>query len=671
MGFTPEMAAARARGMKLVVVDPVLSHAASLADEWVPIRPGTDSALALALMREWVAAGTYDRDFLRRYTNAPYLLGPDGRYARDPESGKPLLWDRVHGLARPFDEVAPDDSALEGAYSVGGVPVRPAFESFREHLEPYTPDHVAAITTVPAATIRRMAAEMAAAAQIGQTTTLEGHTLPLRPAAACWYRGVSAHRHSMLNGMAMGQLDVLLGAVDVPGGLLNASGAGPDWMPAADPDGLITSGNPYASRGMRSALPRRAVKAPETFDLIDLFPVSVYARAMMWLGILERERFGIEYRPEVLIQTRSNTMATAGDPVVVAQALREIPFICCINTFFDETSQFADLLLPDTHALERLVPLVHNPYHFYQSTAMPSERYAWNFQQPVVKAVEKARNWVEVLLEAAERLEVLPDLYSTFNEAARLRPPYRLERDRHYTWEEMSDRATKSVCGDEHGLDYFREHGYYQSPVARDAQAAYPRSFHGARIPLYLEHFIDAGEAVRSFTEARDITWDTSDYTPLVDWKPCLRDEDTPPGFDLWVVNQKLPFMSFSFATENPWLVDLATRSTKVFTVGINTATARSRGLADGDAVVLETPAGKRAVGVARLTEGVHPECLAVPGVHGLWAVGLDRGRGKGIHFNSLLSYSTDRMDMVAAALDACIKVRLRRATRDELATIR
>ena len=106
----------------------------------------------------------------------------------------------------------------------------------------------------------------------------------------------------------------------------------------------------------------------------------------------------------------------------------------------------------------------------------------------------------------------------------------------------------------------------------RDARAAYPLVHHAGRIPVYLEHFIDAGEAVRAYTEARGIAWDTADYEPLVQWKPCLRPEEERPGFDLFVVNQKLPFMSYSFTAENPWLTDLAGRNTKVFTVGISAA---------------------------------------------------------------------------------------------------
>ena len=198
--------------------------------------------------------------------------------------------------------------------------------------------------------------------------------------------------------------------------------------------------------------------------------------------------------------------------------------------------------------------------------------------------------------------------------------------------------------------------------MVRGARASYPLIHHPGRIPLYLEHFVDAGEAVRNYTDARGIDWDTADYVPLVDWKPCLRPEDSPPEFDLFVVNQKLPFMSYSFTGENPWLMDLAGRNTKVFSVGVNADTARRKRIADGDRIVLETPDGKTAEGIARLTEGLHPECVNVPGVLGRWAVGSPGAKGKGIHFNSLLTYSLDRMDTMSTALDACVKVRIRRA---------
>jgi thiosulfate reductase/polysulfide reductase chain A len=56
-----------ARGAKLIVVDPRFSTAASKADWWLPIRPGTDIALLLAWINVLIAEGIYDKDYVARY----------------------------------------------------------------------------------------------------------------------------------------------------------------------------------------------------------------------------------------------------------------------------------------------------------------------------------------------------------------------------------------------------------------------------------------------------------------------------------------------------------------------------------------------------------------------------------------------------------------------------
>ncbi|MDR7536791.1 MAG: molybdopterin-dependent oxidoreductase [Armatimonadota bacterium] len=63
-----EFAAARARGAQVVVVDPRFSTAASKADRYLPIKPGTDTALLLAWMHVLVTEGLYDRAYVERWT---------------------------------------------------------------------------------------------------------------------------------------------------------------------------------------------------------------------------------------------------------------------------------------------------------------------------------------------------------------------------------------------------------------------------------------------------------------------------------------------------------------------------------------------------------------------------------------------------------------------------
>ena len=660
MGVAQEMADARMRGMKLVVVDPICTNSASQADEWIPIRPGTDTAFCLAMQHVLVnELGLYDAEFLRRYTNAPYLTGPDGHYVRDPREGKPLVWDARNSRAAAFDVVEPLDCALEGTFQLEGIQAKPGFQLIKEHLPKWTPEKVADITTVRAATIRRLATEFGEAASIGSKIILDGYELPHRPAAASWYRGTSAHKHGLHSCMSIAHLNVLVGAIDVPGGMCHSGGTGPTWGPVEGPDGLLVQGPGPRSRKAPHSYDFQ-VRKPETLELVELFPLAIYARAMLWLGVLYGEKFGLDYKPEVLIVCRSNPLATSGDPEIMGEAFRQIPFIISMSVFQDETTQFADLLLPDTHALERLVPLVSKPYVDGNSPPQACQPVTYRTQLPVVKAQGQARYWIEVLYELADRLGFRQDIYSILNTDANLKGPHRLDPERKYTFEEIFDRSAKSSCGDEHGLEYFKRVGYCRG-AKYSAREAFPRVFHKARVPLYLEHFLTAGEQVRSYMDSRGIDWDTSDYVPLIHWQPCPAASQANKEYDLYVVNQKLPILTFSFTAENPWLKEIADHSGKVYTVAMNSATAQRKGINDTDMIELETPSGYRVQAVVRLTQGIHPECLSVPGILGRRVTsGAPRSK-KGVHYNSLLRYDVDRLDTVSCALDACVKVKVRK----------
>lgn len=66
--------ARRERGAELVVIDPYVNATARAADRHLMIRPGTDGALACAVMQHLFAAGLADRDYLARYTDVPQEL---------------------------------------------------------------------------------------------------------------------------------------------------------------------------------------------------------------------------------------------------------------------------------------------------------------------------------------------------------------------------------------------------------------------------------------------------------------------------------------------------------------------------------------------------------------------------------------------------------------------
>ena len=121
--------AARKAGGKLIVIDPARTRTARAADEWIPIHPGTDGALALAMMHVIIAEGLHDADYVARYT-----VGFEELAARvadwTPEraaaiTGIPAA--RIRDLARDYATTQP--TAIRINYGIqrhagGGMAVR-------------------------------------------------------------------------------------------------------------------------------------------------------------------------------------------------------------------------------------------------------------------------------------------------------------------------------------------------------------------------------------------------------------------------------------------------------------------------------------------------------------------------------------------------------------------
>ncbi|MGA7400978.1 MAG: molybdopterin-dependent oxidoreductase, partial [Candidatus Sulfotelmatobacter sp.] len=64
----PYIVEARRKGAKLVVIDPYRTRTAACADWYLPINPGTDGALALAMMHVIIGEGLHDTDYIEKYT---------------------------------------------------------------------------------------------------------------------------------------------------------------------------------------------------------------------------------------------------------------------------------------------------------------------------------------------------------------------------------------------------------------------------------------------------------------------------------------------------------------------------------------------------------------------------------------------------------------------------
>ena len=154
------------------------------------------------------------------------------------------------------------------------------------------------------------------------------------------------------------------------------------------------------------------------------------------------------------------------------------------------------------------------------------------------------------------------------------------------------------------------------------------------------------------------IQWDTDDYQPLVGWKPCQAYASPHDGYDLFVVNFKLPFHSLSYTSHNSLLAPLSEKNPYAYCTVLNARIVRERGIRDGDWVRLESEEGYTDEGQVFLTECIHPEVIGIPGCFGRKSKGLALSHGKGVHFNTFVPHSLERIDSLSAALDSCVRVR-------------
>ncbi len=655
-------AEARVRGMKMIVVDPICNFAAAKATEWVPLRVGTDAALALAMCNVMVnELGIYDGPYLQAKTNAPYLIGPDKLYVRHSESKQPLVWDTRSNTARPYTEVPAADMALEGEFTVDGTPCRPAFHCLRDHLRKFTPEWAEEISTIGAATIRRLAEEFGTEARVGSTIVVDGVTLPFRPVAAIAFRGSQGHMNSVYNFYAVDLLNHLVGAADVVGSCLGFNPAchgHPDtgklrYIPSAGPDGLMVTG---MWMGYHYPYPPSAPRLPTNLGLQDLFVLGMTSpfldstdREEMW------ERFDLPYRPEVMVNFGANLVMSIANKEAVAASLAKYKFMVSFDLFLTETSNFADIVLPDCSYLQSVDSRSNFPFIFSLPAGMGE--WCWPIRQPLLPPDGEQRNCADVLLEIADRVGFRADLNAAYNASLNIQAPHRLEGETRYSYAQICDAELKNNFGPERGLDWFKEQGLIK--WKKTPAEVYWRPFVDVRVPIYWEFMLPIGAKIAAIAEPRGLKIPMEYYQPLPDFLPCTSHCCQKPDFDFYAFYYRDIVHTNSFTMENPWLDEAARLDPFSYTIAINAAEARKRALHDGQLVWIENEAGRKVKGRLKLTEAIHPEGIGIAAMCGHWSDGMPVAKGKGVFFNELLEIDWAHVSPVNNNLDLCAKVRI------------
>ena len=157
---------ARERGAKVVYIDPRFSSTATIADQWIPVKPGSDSALALGMINWIIQNDRHDKDYLSKHSCGSLLVrDDDGTYLRGPDDAY-MVWDPAQNTAVPAttEDV---DAPIEGAFEAGGVAVKPAFVHLKERAAEYTLERVSELTGLDPQIVETFAREYSEAKPAG------------------------------------------------------------------------------------------------------------------------------------------------------------------------------------------------------------------------------------------------------------------------------------------------------------------------------------------------------------------------------------------------------------------------------------------------------------------------------------------------------------------------
>jgi anaerobic selenocysteine-containing dehydrogenase len=545
------------RGARLVVVDPRRVGMAHRADEWLQVRPGTDLVLALALCHVLIERGWFDAGFVRRWTNGPHLVRPDGRLLRAGEVGLPgdpdlgVAWDEASGRPVAIDPRRPTDGADGGdaaslalggehevATAAGPLRCRPVFDHLAQACRAAAPAEAAARCGVSAAQIERTARLLWEA----------------RPVAYYAWSGVEQHADATQISRALAQLYALLGDIEAPGGNVRFPAVASNPVDGAD---LLSDGQ----RARALGLPRRPLGSSrwEVVTSDDVYTAALDGRP---------------YRIRGLVGFGSNLLLAYADSRRGRDALAALDFYVHTDLFMNPTAELADLVLPVASPFETEGLALG----FEVSEAAQSRV---QLRRPLVAPPGEARSDLQIIFALATRLGL----------------------GRHF-WD-----------GD---VDAGLRHQLAPSGLSLEALRAAPA---GLTVPLETRHrtyaAVEGGRA-RAFATPSGLVELFSERMLDHGYPPFPALGDRPPGA---AVSARYPLVLTSAKgtwyceSQHRGIASLRRRAPEP-EVELHPATAAARHIAAGDWVEIETAAG-RFRARARLVAELAPDVVC--GQHGWW----------------------------------------------------
>jgi tetrathionate reductase subunit A len=621
------------RGGKLYVVDPHCNVAASKGT-WIPIRPGVDAALALAIGRYIVDNNLYNTAFLQRphdgaanptnelnVSDATLLVkivdGHPLAFLRADEAAVPggtrtefVVWSK--GAAVKFDSVDTAD-LITGGVVVNGIACKTAFELYVERVREKTLSEYSALCGIDVTTIRLLGQELAAAGRRGSVTM---------------YRGPVQHTNGTCTGLAILSLNLLVGNFNWKGGLAFAAGGWKDNFPGAPFDP-----NTFPGKVTESGIP--LTRVGKAYETSTEFKNNGYPARRPWFPIARHYNFqeiipSIEDRypypiKALILYWNGIPYSTPGARAVWERTIADesnVELVVAIDIAMGEVAAWADYVLPDTTYFERWTAVTVAPTIVTRLHGV---------RQPVVGTLDADMNYTGAL----PNTKTLEDILIGIGKAMVLQVPWNRAWD---FWKQIFTNIGADANGP--GIDHLLARG----GRFQDADQAYDGEKLRNRFSTRLYFFSEKLAMTRdSMTGAYFDGFGKHEAIADVIGNPI---EPLDAAFPLQMITYKMSWHTQMHTIRYPWLVSIQPENF----VEINATDAASRGIRTGDQIRITTASSPEGVvGRARVTQTLCPGVIGVSHHFGHWEMSsrsfkvngvdtaYDPSRGKGVQSNTIM----------------------------------
>lgn len=345
-------------GAKMIVVDPNFTDLAAKADLWVPIRPGSDGALALAMIKYYIDNDKVATDWLIKNSVSPFLIREDTlTYLHASDIGKTFdpaenvggesaavastdtaaggNWMGAEGeeafiptdeFGRPVDYLVMGedgtidtvdvitDPQLDATVEIDGVVCKTAFALLRERTEEWTLERASEVCDIPVDTIVELA-----------ELYIDG------PSRLEYGFGVDRYCNGGTNTVCLYAMAMVAGQIGQPGASIGGHNGGSGVMHERD--------------------------ARQDFLATWYPPNAVYTSMMIpepYLAeVVETGMFnGNPIRPKSIISYCNNHIATSPNRNEQIKAQEGVELLICCDTFMTETARYSDVVLPICYNFE-------------------------------------------------------------------------------------------------------------------------------------------------------------------------------------------------------------------------------------------------------------------------------------------------------------------------------